>query len=63
MSKPMSPCRDCEEREPGCHDRCERYKEWYELIHIGNEGIEQRLRTADDLRALEARRRKMRGKK
>ena len=19
-------CEDCEQREPGCHDRCERYK-------------------------------------
>ena len=22
------PCRDCEDRETGCHSRCGRYKEW-----------------------------------
>ena len=22
------PCKDCEERNPACHDRCERYKVW-----------------------------------
>ena len=22
------PCKGCTEREPGCHDRCARYKAW-----------------------------------
>lgn len=22
------PCADCDEREPGCHDRCAGYKQW-----------------------------------
>lgn len=28
MPKPTSPCKDCAEREVGCHGRCERYKTW-----------------------------------
>ena len=24
----VSPCKGCTERTPGCHDHCERYKEW-----------------------------------
>ena len=23
-----APCKGCEKREPGCHDRCEVYQEW-----------------------------------
>lgn len=26
--KPQSPCKDCSERHPGCHDRCEGYQEY-----------------------------------
>lgn len=22
------PCKGCEERYPGCHSKCEKYKEW-----------------------------------
>lgn len=25
-----SPCKDCEERQSGCHSTCEKYKEWNE---------------------------------
>lgn len=29
VAKPkISPCTDCEERKPGCHGTCEKYKEW-----------------------------------
>ena len=24
----MSPCKSCESRHPGCHSKCEPYKEW-----------------------------------
>lgn len=30
----MSPCYKCEDREPACHDRCEKYKEWASLHRI-----------------------------
>ena len=23
-----SPCRDCEQRDPGCHSTCKGYQEW-----------------------------------
>lgn len=26
--KPNSPCRNCEEREVGCHAKCERFSEY-----------------------------------
>lgn len=24
----LPPCKDCPDREVGCHDKCERYKKW-----------------------------------
>lgn len=24
--QPVAPCKDCQERESGCHDRCEKYQ-------------------------------------
>lgn len=24
----MCPCKDCQFREPGCHGKCEMYREW-----------------------------------
>lgn len=26
--QPVAPCKDCPEKELGCHDRCERYQEF-----------------------------------
>lgn len=26
---PKAPCRYCEEREVGCHSKCEKYQEYY----------------------------------
>lgn len=26
MQRPTSPCKECEEREVGCHGRCEKYQ-------------------------------------
>lgn len=26
-----STCKECPERSPGCHDRCERFKAWQQL--------------------------------
>ena len=38
MKKP--PCgKDCAERCPGCHDRCERYKEWHEELERAKEFV------------------------
>lgn len=25
-----NPCKDCQDRFPGCHDHCERFHEWQE---------------------------------
>lgn len=27
-----SPCLHCEDREPGCHGKCEKYQKWLEPI-------------------------------
>lgn len=32
-----SPCMDCPEREPGCHDRCREYQAWRQKIVAANE--------------------------
>lgn len=24
------PCKGCEDRDPGCHDKCERFQQWRE---------------------------------
>lgn len=26
--QPVAPCKDCQEKELGCHDRCEKYQEF-----------------------------------
>lgn len=31
------PCKVCEERYPGCHDKCEKYKEWKANLEKVNE--------------------------
>ena len=28
MQKPKAPCKDCKEREVGCHIRCEKYQQY-----------------------------------
>lgn len=28
MLKQLSPCRDCQDRQLGCHSDCDKYKEW-----------------------------------
>lgn len=30
------PCKDCEDRYPGCHDRCEGYKAWKKKLEEKN---------------------------
>ena len=30
--KKHAPCLDCTDREPGCHGKCETYKEWLKPI-------------------------------
>ena len=32
MKKPQSPCKDCEDREVGCHGKCEKYQRFHEDI-------------------------------
>lgn len=32
----MSPCKDCEDRHRGCHDRCEAYKDFRNEIDKAN---------------------------
>ena len=31
------PCKGCDERHVGCHDRCERYAEWRAKANKANE--------------------------
>ena len=30
MKKPMPPCKDCRDRQVGCHAACEKYREFTE---------------------------------
>lgn len=32
----MAPCKDCQDREPGCHGKCEKYKEFREALDKEN---------------------------
>ena len=29
--KEVSPCKDCPNRTPGCHDSCDKYKLWRDM--------------------------------
>ena len=31
FKKVLTPCLDCPDRYPACHDHCDRYKEWKEI--------------------------------
>ena len=43
-----SPCYGCEDRTPGCWDRCERYQDWRKRSDEKREKIQQeKLATAD----------------
>lgn len=33
VTREISPCKDCENRNPGCHDRCEKYADWKERLN------------------------------
>lgn len=30
--RPMPPCKDCEDRELGCHSKCKKYQEYTEKM-------------------------------
>lgn len=36
-SREIAPCKDCPDRIPGCHDSCDRYKEWKSQLEKLNE--------------------------
>lgn len=33
----MAPCWGCEEREPGCHGKCDAFRAWREKVDRANE--------------------------
>ena len=33
MSPKISPCKDCVGRYTACHDHCEKYAKWKEVLH------------------------------
>ena len=33
INKPIFPCKDCKDRYPACHDKCEKYKESLKEYH------------------------------
>lgn len=43
--KVKAPCKDCEDREPGCHSKCEKYIEYSK----DREALREARRTAIDL--------------
>lgn len=44
--KPKSPCYGCEERDAGCHSKCEKYADWKKEIDVQRES-ERTLRNMD----------------
>ena len=35
----MAPCKGCQERNPGCHDRCGAYEKYRETVARKNENL------------------------
>jgi hypothetical protein len=33
VTREVSPCKDCQDRNPGCHDKCKMYAEWKERLN------------------------------
>lgn len=42
------PCKDCADRYPGCHDHCDRFKEWHEKVAARNKA-ERDFRMSQDI--------------
>ena len=34
-----NPCKGCTDRHPGCHDHCEKHKEWCDQYHAEQEHL------------------------
>lgn len=45
MSRKSAPCRDCEQREIGCHGRCEQYKAYRDSIDAAKAAREKEIMT------------------
>ena len=41
------PCYNCQEREVGCHSRCDKYKEWTAQLEKSKESKRQEQRLRD----------------
>lgn len=41
VTREMSPCKDCADRNPGCHDKCKMYGEWKERLNKLNQARKQ----------------------
>ena len=39
MSKPLSPCLNCENRQPNCHSSCKRYKQFRHKVDMYNKEL------------------------
>ena len=35
------PCKGCIERNPGCHDKCDKYKEWKKILDSANKARQE----------------------
>ena len=35
------PCKDCSERYPGCHNKCDKYKEWKKILDSANKARQE----------------------
>lgn len=46
--KVESKCYGCEERYPGCHDKCEHYRAWKAAIDAENEKIRTEKKDYED---------------
>lgn len=49
---PNAPCKECEERQVGCHSTCELYKEFRQKLDERNRKIEDGKRKRDDVESV-----------
>ena len=42
--RPQSPCKDCPDREVGCHSKCQKYAEFRKGIDESNMAVDEKRR-------------------
>ena len=56
MSKPLSPCKGCENRIVGCHSQCDKYMHFLALLDGYKKTLYGALKAEDDIISVEIKR-------